>query len=643
MTRFRPALLLAVALSLAGPAQSQTSTTVADSVCVSVIRPGADSASRNLLSQCLKFWNTLPVVPSGSSIPAPLPGTGKKAQAVAAMDSARYYSRVYELVDSARFDLTDTSSTRPNSQKLASAVAQIQSAMTTYWDQVKAWLTRALTLLDATVPTVPPPVPPDTSTVPVPVPPTGPPGVVQLPRAVPYAPPGLAVASCTKQVTSNLQSALDAASAGDVICLTGVFNGNFTLPARSDTGWVVVRSNATGSAPGTRITPATAAGLAEVRASGTAPAFQTAATAGGWYLRELNVSADSGLTSTVYSVVNIVQGSHDVWIDRVWVHPPQDRQNQRCVAINGARVAVVESWLGECHGKGFDSQAIILWNSPGVVLIRNNTLSGAGENFMVGGADPNVQGLVPSDITFVRNHVYTPSSWRGKWTKKNLLETKNVRRLLIEENVFEGSWGDGQTGFAIVLKSANQSGNCRWCGTHDVTVRRNLIKESAASFDINGRGGDLGMIDSVSSRILIEQNYSSTGGAVGIDGRHFKINTGVVDLTLRRNTYTKTPLSTGNVYTGSDKGTVTAVNLIIDHDLAPFANYGVMGQWSPTTSPPGVVNLQVLGLGVWGPKAATSQLPGMTKFSTEADGLAAGFGVARSVVEAATAGVVVLP
>jgi hypothetical protein len=79
-----------------------------------------------------------------------------------------------------------------------------------------------------------------------------------------------------------------------------------------------------------------------------------------------------------------------------------------------------------------------------------------------------------------RNYVYTPVAWKGVWTKKNLLELKNASRVLIEGNVFEGSWVDGQVGWAIMLRSANQDGGCRWCRTTDVTFRRNYVTHAAA-------------------------------------------------------------------------------------------------------------------------------------------------------------------
>ncbi len=150
---------------------------------------------------------------------------------------------------------------------------------------------------------------------------------------------------------------------------------------------------------------------------------------------------------------------------------------QRCVVLNSRTSAVVDSWLSDCHGKGMDTQAIITWASPGPLKIENNHLEGAGENIMFGGADPNVYGVVPSDITIRHNHVFKPLSWKGVWSVKNLFEVKNAQRVLLESNIFENNWSDAQTGFAIVLKSANQGGRCDWCVAQDLTIRHQPDQE----------------------------------------------------------------------------------------------------------------------------------------------------------------------
>src|SRR6185436_9772860 len=82
----------------------------------------------------------------------------------------------------------------------------------------------------------------------------------------------------------------------------------------------------------------------------------------------------------------LAQIPHDLILDRVYVHGHSTLNVSRCVAVNSASTAVIDSYLAECHAKGFDSQAICGWNGPGPFKIVNNYLEGAGENVMFGGA-----------------------------------------------------------------------------------------------------------------------------------------------------------------------------------------------------------------------------------------------------------------
>ena len=99
---------------------------------------------------------------------------------------------------------------------------------------------------------------------------------------------------------------------------------------------------------------------------------------------------------------------------------------------------------------------------------------------MFGGADPKIIGLVPSDIEFRRNHCFKPLSWNpldpsyaGRhWTVKNIFELKNARRVLVEGNMLENNWADGQSGAAVLFTPRNQEGTAPWSAVQDVTFRR---------------------------------------------------------------------------------------------------------------------------------------------------------------------------
>ncbi len=289
----------------------------------------------------------------------------------------------------------------------------------------------------------------------------------------------------------DFQGALNAAARGDVIELAAgaSYSGNFVLPQKSGTGWVTIRTATALPPEGTRITPQTASSFAKVRSPNSMPAIRTAAGGAASYYRLMGLDIGSTASMT-YALVHI--GDYDntatsvdmlpthVFLDRVYVHGTTTQDIQRCVVLNSRSSAVVDSWLSECHMKGFDTQAIVGWNGPGPFKIVNNHLAGAGENVMFGGADPRIQGLTPTDIEIRRNHFLKPLEWKtsNAWTVKNLFELKNSRRVLVEDNIFENNWTDAQTGFAIVLKSINDGGRCTWCVTEQVTFRYNKIINS---------------------------------------------------------------------------------------------------------------------------------------------------------------------
>jgi hypothetical protein len=296
----------------------------------------------------------------------------------------------------------------------------------------------------------------------------------------------------------NLQAALDNALPGDAILLApgAKFTGNFILRnkniASPCSAWITVRTDATAPTLGQRTTPSIAAGYAKLVSTTVAPALKTDPKASCYRVSGLEIVlpvissynygliflGDGGNLSAGETQVTMDIAPRNLVLDHLYVHGESGSNFTRCIALNSASTVIADSWISECHAKGFDSQAIGGWNGPGPYLIQNNYLAAAGENIMFGGADPHITNLVPSDITIRGNHFYKNPAWKGVWTIKNLLELKNSRRLLIENNVFENNWIAAQTGMAIIFKSANDGGTAPWQGTTDVTFRYNIVRNS---------------------------------------------------------------------------------------------------------------------------------------------------------------------
>lgn len=349
----------------------------------------------------------------------------------------------------------------------------------------------------------------------------------------------------------DLQAAIDSAQRGDVILLAAgaTFTGNFVLPAKAGSGWVTIMSAGTLPAEGTRVTPATAAGFARIRSPNASAAVSTQSSPLASYYRLVGLDIASTARSA-FSLVYLGDGtgkaasvdqlpSH-IYLDRVWIHGAVNQPVQRCLALNSRSSAVVDSYLAGCHMKNQDAQAIAAWAGPGPYKIENNFLEGSGENILFGGGDPWIDGVVPSDIEILRNHVAKSLTWKAThaWTVKNLLESKNSQRVLVEGNIFENNWLDGQSGVAIVLKSENQSGRCTWCITADYTFRFNKIVNSPGGFVIAARqvtsnGGQ----SRKATRILISNNLFDQVAMAGQAGAHrlFQLGAGLTDLIIDHN------------------------------------------------------------------------------------------------------------
>lgn len=333
----------------------------------------------------------------------------------------------------------------------------------------------------------PPPAPPAPAPIPVAPPADSP---AELPRVQVNTEPVPVTGTTHRPVTSDgLQAALDAARPGDLIELVAgtTYTGNFVLPAKTGAGWITIRSSESHMLPaGERVGPAQASFMARIVSPNFNAPLRTDVGAHHYRLIGLEVTAPASVSAMS---ALILLGSAEpeqrtlsdvpthLVLDRMYVHGHPGLNFQRCVAMNSAHTAVIDSYLSECHGKGFDSQAIVGWNGPGPFRIVNNYLEGAGENVMFGGADPTIPGLIPSDIEIRRNHFNKPDSWRGVWSVKNLFELKSGHRVLIEGNVFTNNWVDAQAGFAIVLKSSSAC-QAAWTETRDVTFRLNVVRDS---------------------------------------------------------------------------------------------------------------------------------------------------------------------
>jgi hypothetical protein len=352
----------------------------------------------------------------------------------------------------------------------------------------------------------PPPPPPPNDTTPAPPPPSPDTarfdGAAELPRATVAVPNTSTTRRIVIRATDNLQAVLDSARRGDVIALApgATYTGSFKLRAKAgntSNGYVTLTTDM--ALPAGRVTPASAAAFAKLRTPSTEPAVETLKGAEGWILRGLDIGALPTVTQNYGLVVLDAQAGvsvladipSEIHLDRVYIHGHAGMSVSRCVALQSARTAIVDSHLSECHAKDRDSQAIGGWAGPGPYLIENNYLEGSGEIIMFGGADPALANVSPSDIAIRGNTLTRPLAWRTTprtWLVKNLMELKHARRVLIERNVFANHWADAQDGRAFVFQSINQGGGWgSWSTVQDVVFRFNRVDHVPGLFNIAAR------------------------------------------------------------------------------------------------------------------------------------------------------------
>jgi hypothetical protein len=381
----------------------------------------------------------------------------------------------------------------------------------------------------------------------------------------------------------DLQAALKTAQPGDVIVLEpgAIFQGNFSLPKKVGTGWIVLRSGAPDEKfppTATRVTPAIAPLMPKLVSPNSNPAVYTEPGAHHYRFIGIEFTAAAAVKD-IYSIVAFggeqtsdADTPSDLILDRCYVHGEPGTMSRRGILLNGASSAVIDSYVSEIHALGADSQAILGYNGPGPFKIVNNYLEATTENLMFGGADPKIRDLVPSDIEIRRNHLFKPSRWRPgdpnftgiNWPIKNLLELKNAQRVLIEGNLLENNWG----GAALVLTPRNQDGRAPWSVVQDVRFRNNIVKNSLGGFSI--QTSDDEHSSQPTKRIALENN------AWGITRTFFGLTSGrggvPEDLLIDHNT------AIPSAYSGYyiEAGTPPAmIRFRLTNNLVGFGSFGI--------------------------------------------------------------------
>jgi hypothetical protein len=244
--------------------------------------------------------------------------------------------------------------------------------------------------------------------------------------------------------------------------------------------------------------------------------------------------------------------------------------------MDGAYVAVVDSYISDFQEVGADSQALWAHNTTGPLQIRNNYIEAAGENVMFGGSDSRAPDLVPADIEISNNHFFKPLSLiQTKYTVKNLLEFKAARRAVVTGNTFENCPAKSQNGFAIVLTPRNQGGNAPWSGTTDIAITGNTLINVGSGFNLLGR--DYPKPSALTERILVRNNLVGITGLNGAEGRAFQFLGGGSDYTIDHNTIINSPFRPPSALGMTESQNAKIRNLVFTNNVSTRTHWGFAG------------------------------------------------------------------
>ena len=391
------------------------------------------------------------------------------------------------------------------------------------------------------------------------------------------SPPAAVIVSTSAELTAALKVG------GSIRLKPGTYTGNFAV-----TQPTVIDRFDPSALPTGRISPADVADTVLVASDPYNPTLQVSAS--DVVVRGITV------TGVAPDRVTVLVGFKPAATDPVTVLPSRvsiDRivvlgtngLGHRGVEMHGADMQFTRNYVAGILEQGRQSQGFWAAYGPGPYLIEDNYIEASGENILFGGDDPPTPGLVPSDIVIRRNLLYKLPAWRQKpGSVANLLELKNAQRVLIEDNILDGSWTDIQIGHGAVFTPRNQYGKAPWCTVRDVRFVRNVVRNydtfalSHLYTDNNHQSGTLANMYYEGNLFLGRAVLNQTGG---VDG----------DLAFIRNTY---PLVTDKIigFNGPapppGAGAPGRPNLVWTLNVGRSGRNGIIGQYGGGQGSPSI-------------------------------------------------------
>jgi len=264
------------------------------------------------------------------------------------------------------------------------------------------------------------------------------------------------------------------------------------------------------------------------------------------YVRFLGINFEQRAgTPFLYSLLEIGTGyeaavvgtPRNIHFDHCIFDSPVNESGPRNhIFLNGRYVTVEDSWLANAKQNSIESHAIVMVQTPGPVLIRNNYLNAASINILTGGEDTKIRGQIPTDITIVNNHFQ--KSGYMLWMQGTAAPTGSCLngryyiRKITQPNVLSitQTGTPGSTGYTYQVVAINggagspkTKGYDAFTGTGNATLNSsnyNVVTwaavTGASSYDVYRTfgGASQGKIASVSSGTLTYNDQGAAGDGV---------------------------------------------------------------------------------------------------------------------------------
>ncbi len=419
--------------------------------------------------------------------------------------------------------------------------------------------------------------------------------------------------SVTIQNGGNVQAAIDAATqtSNYVICLQagGTFN-RFILRNKTGNEWITIRTSTPDAnlpASGSRINSSHTSLLAKIKATDLDTVISTQSGAHNYRLIGLEVTSPNVATqNTAYNLIGLGDSytdtsegllPRDIIIDRSYIHGTPTGNVRRGVALNGRRLAVIDSYISDIHEIGADTQAIAAWSGAGPLKIVNNYLEAAGENLMLGGASPAFSGSITSDVEIRNNHFFKPLSWKQddpsyagiRWSVKNLIEFKSAQRVLINGNVFENIWYAVQRGGAVVITPRRGLSSLE-AVTDDLTFTDNIFKNIDEVVAISGFDDYDPLHGGSAKRILFQNNlFDMTAAFTNCCTYQIILSHTTRDVEFNHNTFIDKKKTGSSITIEGDP----VSNITFTNNIIPQYTYGIAPNVTPVMCVNCVINKNI--------------------------------------------------